>query len=172
MNYTRRLIQCERHAQQVVVLVLGSNGKFEDRCVRCRRDELAAERRCACECGELLFRHAANVKYISDRHKQKAHRDDLKARATALGVMPTLTVKALDSATAPDNRRRDGDSAGGTARRAQTKPRKPELRVSYRKAVDSLATWFFDEGLFWDEAVERARHILLPLLTEHQKAAL
>lgn len=171
MIYTRRLIDCDAHGQQIVVKVLRGSGVYEDCCVKCVRDAIAADGRCACECGTPLGGHAAHVKYVDQRHRQRAHRADLKARAAALGVAPSLSVKTLDSATTQTNRRSDAQ----TGARKPTRPRKPQLRISYRKAVDAVEQAVAD-GVFEYSRIRSTRDqveaVLGGLLTDRQRAAL
>jgi hypothetical protein len=180
IHYTGALVDCDTHGQQAVAKFVGGDNRIHDGCVRCRRDELAADRRCGCDCGTSIVTHAANVKYVSDRHKQRAHRHDLKARERALGVRLSLSVQTLDSVNSTENRRGDGDNGASKPKRAASKPRKPQLRVSYRKAVDAVSELVQDFQVhghrMTDGTVEAARELaetrMRDLLTDAQKAAL
>ena len=57
------------------------------------------------------------------------------------------------------------------SRAAQTR-RKPELRVSYRKALAEVAALLRDDGFQYEVAQQIASDTLAPCLTDRQRAAL
>lgn len=174
MIYTDRVIDCDVHGQQVVVLADGRNGQLLDRCVKCVRDRIASDGFCACECGQRLGGRVETSKYLGQKHRQAAHRADLRALAVALGVNASLSVKTVRAASTTASRRSDDERAGRVATRRNAK-RKPDLRVSYRKAVEAVEQALAD-GVFEYSRIRSTREqveaVLGGLLTDRQRAAL
>ena len=168
-------IDCHLHEEQPLIHVGG--GRWL--CEACA-DEEGKSRLCLCGCGEPLPRsRKLTAKYVDHRHAQRAYRKRLKERAEAQGVPSSLTFKELDSTNPLGNRHGDGESSARAARATSKKPRKPSLRISYRKAVDALAEYLAEHdygnepaGLKKTFADADAKTILRPLLTDAQKAAL
>lgn len=170
--YTPRVVDCEEHDQQVLVRSAGSNGQLVERCVKCVRDEIASEGFCACNCGERLGSRLGSSKFLGQKHRQSAHRADLRALAAALGVNASLSVKTVRSASTTTPRRSDGENGARAATRRESKPRKPQLRISYRKAFAAVRVGLIREGYSTSTATDLTESILKPLLSDAQKAAL
>jgi hypothetical protein len=170
-------IDCRYHGEQLLVPV----GESQHLCTLCA-DEARSARKCACNCGEPLINRSAQVRYVNERHKQRAHRRRLKAAAEAAGLPTSLSLKAIESATSTGNRRGDGHASAGKPQRTRSKPRKPSLRISYRKAVKQVARHIAHNGDLgskvlvrrgpWEAATREAESLLSPLLTDRQRAAL
>jgi hypothetical protein len=97
-----------------------------------------SERLCACGCGESLEGKRPNARYRSDACRSRGW----KGRA---GYTDPRAAKP----------RRNGQ------RKAK---RKPDLRISYRKALDALEEAFAQYGV--DSPYVRARAVLRPLLSD------
>jgi hypothetical protein len=115
------------------------------------------ERRCGW-CGASLAGRRQGTKFCNEKHKMRKYRADLQVELRAAGLPTRLNLK-----TARATRTRHGDAR---------KRRKPDLRVSYRKAVDAVAAElerFSSSDVPQRQLAERA---LAPLLTDRQRAAL
>lgn len=169
MIRTGRTTDCAKHGTQAAFVLAG-----DEICIKCRRDEFVREHRCACGCGEPLWGRAANVRFVLEKHKYRARRQDLKALAEALGVPASVSAGSLRLTTATGNRGRYGDKAARSAQTPPRAPRKPALRLSYRKTLAALTEAVYElmPGAPREFAAERAVHILSPLLTDRQRAAL
>lgn len=93
-------------------------------------------RLCACPCGQPLVGRPERVRYIDERHRQRAyeHRRTIELRSAGL---PTSLSKNLARATSgTENRQADAPRHGEYAK---SKP--SGCQVSYRKAVDAAAAY-------------------------------
>lgn len=165
------VIDCRHHGEQLLVPV----GDSQHMCTLCA-DEAHTARKCLCGCGEPIINRSAQVRYVNERHKQRAHRKRLKAAAEAAGLPASLSLKAVDSYTTGGNRRGDGQAGARAPQGTPSKPRKPSLRISYRKAVAAVSAELLRRGLV-DPATRHAadavaQSFLRPLLTDRQRAAL
>lgn len=126
---------------------------------------MSEPRLCACDCGQPLDGRRGNTRYVDARHRQRAYRKRLDAEARARGLSANLSLRTVRATRA--TRTRNGD--------ARKRARKPEKRLSYRKACDALAAHLQAE-YFMDPAVAalKARMVLseaLPRATERQRTA-
>lgn len=97
------------------------------------------DRLCECGCGQSLEGLRSNARYASDACRSRAW----KARA---GYVDPRTAKP---------------------RRNVSKPRKPSIRISYRKALEQLEDYLISIG--HDAPYTQARALLRPLLTPAQR---
>jgi hypothetical protein len=124
---------------------------FEDLVARQRRAVAAG--RCACLCGERIDM-VAGIRNASERCRQRAYRERMKARAEDLDVPVTLTMESVR--TGGSTRTRNGDAV-----RRRTPPmrkRRVDLRIPLSRLTARLAELDLDA-----DAITR------PLLTDRQR---
>lgn len=69
------------------------------------------ERLCACGCGQRLENRHARVKYVDERHRQRAYRSEVRRRAEAAGLPASLSLKTVE--VADGSGVRNGDAERG-----------------------------------------------------------
>lgn len=163
-------IDCNRHGEQALISL--TDGQWT--CELCA-NELREARKCACGCGASLLGRSARTIWHDDRCKQRGYRRRVVARAEAVGLPSSLSLRALDAGSTTHNRNGDAQTRGAKPRAVSKKPRKPSLRISYRKAVKAVSVALVKGELQIDAHKvprEQAEAALLPLLTPKQKEAL
>lgn len=114
---------------------------------------------CKCGCGKRLINRREGTLYFDERCKRRAHRRKVKKALAAAGLPTSLSLQA-----ATTTRTRPGDAR--TARR-------PDLRVSYRRAVDAVADVLVRLPGIDERAARRcATNALKPLLSEKARRSL
>lgn len=126
---------------------------------------MSATRLCGCGCGASLLGRRANVRYADDRHRQRAYRGRLRAALAEAGLPVRLNLSATATTR---NRRGDGRSSSGRVLRRR-QPR-PDLRISYRRAVVAIAA-LLEEWYDPPLALRVAEANLRPLLPPSAKGA-
>lgn len=122
-------------------------------------------RTCACPRREPMDGMPEQVKYrFGDRCRTRAYRDKLKREAEAAGVVVAPSLRAIRASTGTEGR--DGHAENG-GKRAQR--RRPELRVSYRKAVEVLTAAYAPTG-HEDESREFIEQTLAQALSPRARA--
>lgn len=134
-------------------------------------DEVAARVEaglCGCGCGTLItIGGNGRRKYVDQAHRQRRYRHALRRLAAVEGISTRVSLRLVEEANATHHR--NGD--------AQTKPRKPrrrrspDLRISYRKAVEIVGSELQRAGLVNPAGKERivAELWLRPLLSDAAK---
>lgn len=165
---SRPAIDCRYHGEQELISV----GDAEPQCFVC----WDRARVCKCGCGRSLSGRHRRVESWDERCRQRVYRRKLKGAAEAVGLPASFSLKTLESATSTADRRGDGHASPGKPRRPCAKPRKPSLRISYRKAVVEVAEGLLRRGAI-DPPTEAAafavaHSFLRPVLSDRQRAAL
>lgn len=124
---------------------------------------VSTSERCACGCGELCRPGSKYADY--EKCRQRAYRRKLQDRLRAAGLPDHLNLEM-----AGDARARHGDAQKPSRKRSR---RSPDLRISYRKAVEAVA----EKAAATDWVAEERAHmwatdLLSPLLTDRQRTAL
>jgi hypothetical protein len=120
---------------------------------------------CACGCGEAPRPGSKYADY--ERCRQRAYRQRVQKHLRDAGLPDRLNLRVAEGAEG-----RHGDAQAAARKRTR---RSPDLRISYRKAVDAVAAEF--ARCSSSAEVGRAHHLraertLVPLLTDRQRAAL
>lgn len=118
-------------------------------------------------CNHSIAHRSARTKYCDDRHRQAHYRARVKAAATAAGLPPNLSLTAVQQSTPTNHRNGDAQKPRkGTKRRSGK-----SIRISYRKALDSMAAYLERDQLVHNPRAE-AEAALSPLLTDRQRQEL
>ena len=125
--------------------------------------------RCPCGCGHTP---AAGSKYaVRDRCRMRAYRQRLHAEAQDRGAPAKLSLGVLRDGGS-ESRNRDGQNARPRPQRR----RAPELRISFRRAVEAvncaLASYVMAQGVDADAARQEIEDALADALTARQRDAL
>lgn len=90
---------------------------------------------CGCGCGTAITSGGnGRRKYVDQAHRQRRYRYALRRLAEVEGISTRVSLRLVTEAHAAHDR--NGDAQ--TARRKPRKARKPDLRISYRKAINAL----------------------------------
>jgi hypothetical protein len=136
----------------------------------CRCDESNVRHgrdcRCACPREEPMEGLPSSIKYRhGDRCHKRAYRARVKEAAAEVGLQTAPTLAAAEAA------RTTNAPAGQTeSPRKSSKPRRVELRVSYRKAVEAFTPHMAHADLALARAA--AEGVLFEILTPKQRDAL
>jgi hypothetical protein len=115
--------------------------------------------RCACGCDEPLVAPSVRTFY-KDGHRKRRHRRRVERAARAAGLPTHLSLESVQTTVRTRERRRDAPARP----QAPQRRRKPDLRVSYRKAVEAVASHVGDPA--------EAEGVLRPLLSPAQLRSL
>lgn len=128
------------------------------------RDRAGLERLCVCGCGRA---QRPGSKYFDyERCRQRTYRQRVGRAAADAGLPTSLTLASLSGSSG--SRLGDAQKGGRAAKR-----RRPDLRVSYRKAVDAVDGALAEIQPYPTAAARRRVMAALEgLLTDRQREAL
>ena len=119
---------------------------------------------CWCACGTWIGHRRRTTRFVNEKHKKRYHRRRLQHAARAAGLPANLSFQAIEQAQAGKS---TGKRPGDAPRR-----RKPDLRVSYRKALAAVADGLRQVGIPEGQEHNAARLMLEPLLSDRQRKSL